>query len=129
MKKYLIGLFAACCLISAITNADTQTNVRQQPIMSIQIIKDQLDLTKQSFKSVQIVKDTHNNYAVQVELTPNAAKQMHVITAENINHVVTIVWHRSILNVATIQSPIGAQFQIAGLNQQQAEAFVNEMRS
>lgn len=129
MNKYLIGICTACLLATTTINADTQPTMQQQSTVQVQIITAQLNLTKQSFKSIQLINDANGGYAVQVELLPDVAKRLQKMTAANINKVMTIVLDRYILNVITIKSPLDSKFLITGLNQKQAQAFVQEMQS
>lgn len=129
MNKYLIGICTVCLLATTAVNADRQPTMQQQSIVQVQIINAQLNLTKQSFKSIQVVNDANGRYAVDVELSPDVAKQLQKMTAANINKIITIVWDRYTLNSATIKSPLDSKFLITGLNQKQAQAFVQEMKS
>lgn len=130
MKKKLLGILVVCFIsIMAAACADSQMVRQQQEGLKVQIIKETLELNKQSFKSIQAIKVSDNEYAVQVELTPEATKQLHKLMSQNINQMLAIVWHRYVLSAATIQSPWGQKFQIAGLTQQQAEELVKEIQS
>src|ERR1700687_5373092 len=116
MKKILTSLLATCLFTTTVAYATLQTSPQQQATMSIQIIKQELNLTKESFKSVQLVNLPNDGYAVEVELTSKAAELMHSLTASNIQRRINLVWQNHIINSAIIQSPLGDKFQITGFN-------------
>ena len=88
--------------------------------MKFQVIQTQTELSKQSFKSVKLLPAANGKYAVHVELTPSAATQLQQFTANNIDHVINIVWNKQVLSTVEIKSALGGSLDIAGLSLKEA---------
>lgn len=127
MKKILIALLATSFL--TLTAYPVPHSAAQDQSMHMQIIKADLEFTKASFASIKIEPLTNDQYAVQVKLTPDAAKKFADLTTVNIHGVLQIIFGKQVISVATIQSSLGDNFLLTGFNKQQAEAFVKAMGS
>lgn len=130
MLNKLFPIVLATSLLTTVSvNASPQITSHEPKSLSVQILKDRLELTKKSFQSIQLLKQSDGAYAIQIELTPEAANQMHQITSDNVNRTASIVWNGLVLNSPTIRSPIASKFQITGLTKQQAKTIVQAMQS
>ena len=99
MKKLLISLLAAGLITTFSAHAAPAdhaihaahaTSLQPQEAMTMQVIKEELNLTKESFKSVRLIEQPNGGYSVEVVLTPKAAKKMRDLTASNIKNRVNI---------------------------------------
>ena len=128
MKKWLIALLISPVLTLGIAYASpqVQTQINHHDTMTFQIIKSQFSLKKKDFQSISIVKNT-DKYAIEVQLTTQAAKLMMTYSAKNIGQAMNTVWHHHILNTATIRSSLGGQFLMTGLTKRQAKSIVESL--
>ena len=129
MKK-IIASIAPFLLITSIAFAAPQAyQPAQHNVVKVQIIQKQFNLTKASFQSVSLITQGNNTYGVKIELTKTAAKRMHEITAENINHTLNLVVNKRVISSATIVSALDNNFELTGLTKHQAEEFVREFKN
>lgn len=128
MKNMLIGLLAIC-FISSMPAYSAEINANQnENKLGVEVIKAQLELTKQSFKSLELVEHSDGQVAVIIRLTAEAAKLMHNLTVSNINNRINIVWHNHIITALVIKSPLNANFEITGFSKEEALTLVKEMQ-
>lgn len=157
MKKYWLSLLILSLSVSGIAfaagHALDAKNVKKNSTLSMQVIKEQIQLKQSDFKSVKLVKCNYRvaltkadakkfssktiqlaecdsrQGTIEVALTQAAAKKLTQLSEANIGKKMDIVWHHRIITVATIQSPLGDRFQITGLSLNSARKFVKAMNS
>jgi|GEM_PF-3478520 preprotein translocase subunit SecD len=123
MKKVLIGVMLASLMVgSPLAMAKTAPPAANQ--VTIQTIKESMVINKKDVRSARVVKGTNNSYLIAIQLKPEAAKNMTRMSGANLHGKMMMTIGDHVINRATIQSKLGANFQITGASKPAAEKIV-----
>jgi len=105
------------------------SSANSEPLMVFQVIQNQLVIDRSMIESATLISPAGptDSYGLQIKLTPSAAHQMERLSEENVGKQLMMILNGVVISSPTIQSKLGAEFQMTGLTQVQAEQFVKSL--
>ncbi len=125
MRRVVTNLALASLLVASPIMASSDHD--NQQVVSLQIITQVIVLNKQDVRSAKLVEGADNNYSVDISLKSQAAKRLAQLTESNIHRQLMITIGNHIINKATIQSKLGARFQISSRSKAMAQAVIKAL--
>ncbi len=120
-------VFFSGAFASGTTTHDSSVN--SEPLMVFQIIQNQLVIDRSMIESATLIPPSSptDSYGLRIKLTPTVADQIERLSEENVGKQLMMILNGVVISSPTIQSKLGAEFQITGLTQQQSKQFVNSL--
>lgn len=129
--KTILATLAITLYSTAIASGTTTATpgMNTEPLMVFQIIQNQLVIDSSMIESATIISPTNSSdsYGLQLKLKNTAANELERISGENIGKQMNMVLNGVVISSPTIQSKLGAEFQMSGLTKEQAERFIKSV--
>ena len=121
-------VFFSAAIASGTTTRAPSTNT--EPLMVLQVIQNQLIIDKTMIESARILSPvtTADSYGLHLKLNDTGAKALGRLSEENIGKKMNMVINGIVISSPTIQSKLGAEFQMYGLTQKQARQFIKTLK-
>ena len=121
--------FASMCMAEGTTTASEKEH--DQPAVTFQVIKNQLDLNNNAIESASIdypngTADAHS-YGVWLTLSSSATEQLQELTQANMGQQINIILNGTLVSSPIIQGSIGSQMLLSGLTKEQATQFIERL--
>lgn len=121
-------VFFSAAIASGTTTRAPSTNT--EPLMVFQVIQNQLIIDKTMIESATILSpvNTTDSYGLHLKLNDTGAKALGRISEENIGKKMNMILNGTVISSPTIQSKLGAEFQMYGLSKKQAKQFIKILK-
>lgn len=108
-RKQLTSIILLCSfLVTGSAYAGQQH--KNQKSAKFQVVKASINISKQDIEDVKLIKRSGSIDSVAITLTPDAAKKLEDLSADNINREMQFIVDSKVVSSAIIRSTLSKQF-------------------